>query len=1151
MRRLACLVFVVLALTALDAQQATKWRGRWGRVGPPGDVSAPRVTIVIPSLSPTFTVNTSTIVLSGTADSTSGAPIATVEWENQTTTATGSATVAGNGDWASESASGALTVGLDTFDSAATVALSSTNADTTGGAWTEAVNSISPSYFISRRSLDYIQPNSSNTTAVSPLMINLLTPSPAISGTNYDVSVKLVHDSAVGADDGAAIIFGYSDSSNYCAALIYGAAAATDAYLLKRVAGVLSVLDSDNITPAANDVIKVEVRGTSLALTQNGVSRLTATDGDCDNAVGVGVGFGAFRDVTTDDATTASKLDDFTVVDQDGASTAITLAVGANVIVVTACDAQGVPVCGTDTITVTYAETDATDPVPTITSPTTSATYATSTSALTVAGTCTDNTAPTSVTVSCPTCTPTTPSNTGTAAAFSFAFTAQTAGANVITVTCADAAANDATDVLTSTYTAADVTAPVVTITTNGGANLSTSNATDVIAGTCTDAVGCSEILPSCDVCSTGTVSGVGSWSFTGTWAVGANVVSVGARDEAGNLATPDTITVTYTPTPITITTTSLPNGRDDDPYPSTTLQSTGGTAPLTWTNNGAGTSLNDADAHCAGLVVSTAGVVSGTPTTAGTCDWTAKVTDNVAATDTQALSIVVVAAGAEGPHDYFTTLVARGDCWKAFSLRPLAGQTSPVTTCAQSRYASQLLRAGLGGYAQQGSSVPLTLTYCFTGSEPSGSCPAADTDPQKQDAAKLALPLWISYEGRTLASGIDASTTSIPLSSTVTLVTNGGIKIGNEIMRSTSNQTGTTVTVQRGAFGTTAASHSAGAAVSRNVNINYNQVFLPLVTDGTQDDSYLFIWDTYPTGSMIANNHGLTVFKTFHFNSSAGDDNWFRADYGFVPYSDDNVSGIFNPASDVGVVRGRRLFGMTFPPSTPEPPADDHEPMLPWGDNGGAAVVKPNVWGRWFVYIETQAEGDPANFTTVTTINSAIADTTTTTITIACAVVSFGPNCPPFRTAQVIAGGTPPNNWPGRSIKIDNEIMTVTSGTSSGDTTTLTVVRGAYGTTAATHLNGANVGVVHDFITLWYADENNNAVELLDRYPAHLDENGAASVRGELLRLRIEFSTSTDTILQQRINAGQQDLVVYLRNFAILKNPPADWSALRAKPVR
>jgi hypothetical protein len=1143
-KRIALLVVLLSAVVA--AQGQPKLRGRWGSRVTVGGGAAPRVTIASPSLASAFTVASASLTLGGTAESTSGAPITSVTWENTTTAASG--TAVGTTNWETAGQSSALTVGLDTFLSTAAVALAGTNADTVGGAWSEAVNTTAAEY-ISRRSVDYIQPNTSVTSQVSPVMINLLTPSPAITGTNYDVSVKLVHDSAVGADDGAAIIFGYSDSSNYCSVLLYGSAAATDAYLLKRAAGTLTVLDSDNITPAASDVIKIEVRGSGLTVTQNGVSVLTATDTFCDNAVGVGVGFGAFRDVTTDDATTASKLDDFTVVDQDGSNTALTLQEGANTIVVTATDALSN--VGTDTVVVTYELTDATDPIVTIQSPTSSPTYSTSTSALTVTGTCTDNTAPTATTVSCATCTPAAPSNTGTAASFSFAFTAQTAGANTITVTCADAAKNDATDVLTSTYTAADVTAPVVTITTNGGSNLSTSNASDTIAGTCTDAVGCTQILPTCDVCSAGAVSGLGAWSFTGTWAVGANIVSVGGRDEAGNLATPDTITVTYTPTPITITTTSMPNGRDDDAYPSTTLASTGGTAPLTWSNNGAGTSLNDGDAHCAGLVISSAGVVSGTPTTAGTCDWTAKVTDNVAATDTQALSIVVVAAGAEGPHDYFTDLIARGDCWKAFSLRPLAGQSTAVTTCAQSRYEKQLLRAGLGGYAQQGSSVPLTLTYCFTGSEPSGSCLTTDTNPQKQDAAKLVLPMWISYEGATLAAPIDDNDLTITLASPIGKVAGagGGLKIGNEILHVTgmADQSGTTIVVtQRGAFGTTAAAHSAGAAVSRLSNVNENQVFLPLGTTGSEDANYLFIWDTFPTDSLIANRHGLQVYKTFHFNSSAGDDNWFRADYGFIPYADDNVP-TFNPASDVGVVRGRRLFGLTYPPSTPEPPADDHEPMLPWGDNGGAAIVKPNVWGRWFVYIETQAEGDPANFTNVTTLNSAITSATQTQITIACDDALFGPNCPPFRTAQVIAGAS----WPGRSIKIGSEILTITSGTTSGDTTTLTVARGQYGTTAATHLNGADVGVVHDFITLWYADENNNAVELLDRYPAHLDENGAESVRGELLRLRIEFSTSTDTILQARINAGQQDLVVYLRNFAILKNPPADWSALRVKPVR
>jgi hypothetical protein len=493
--------------------------------------------------------------------------------------------------------------------------------------------------------------------------------------------------------------------------------------------------------------------------------------------------------------------------------------------------------------------------------------------------------------------------------------------------------------------------------------------------------------------------------------------------------------------------------------------------------------------------------------------------------------------------HAYFDAVTSRSDCWKAFALRPLAGQNAAMTDCAQSRLSTQLLGTALGGFAET-RSRPYTTTYCPTGTEP--NCTTADTHPQKQDAAKLVLPLWIDYEGVTLAASVNASATTVQLSAPMQIVAGAGIKVGSEIMvfPSGATHTSATPTVQRGAFGTAAASHASGAAVARNNNINYNQLYLPLNTDGTETAAYLFIWDTFYTDSWIANRHGLTVHKSFHFNSSAGDDNWFRADAGYIPYSpEDGVDGIFDPTSHVGVVRGRRLFSPVYPPS---PIEDLHEPMLPWGANGRAAIIKPNTWGRWFVYIETQAEGVAGNFANVTTTTASI-DPAATSIAIACPVASFGADCPMFLSAQTVGGAS----WPGRSLKINNEIMTVSAGTSSGDTATLTVVRGAYGTTPSSHAAGANVGVVHDYISLWYADETTEAVELLNRYPSHLDENSAtATVRGGLLRLRVEVSTSTDTIQAQRIASGQQDLVLYLRNFAFLKNPQS-WASLRVRPVR
>jgi hypothetical protein len=180
--------------------------------------------------------------------------------------------------------------------------------------------------------------------------------------------------------------------------------------------------------------------------------------------------------------------------------------------------------------------------------------------------------------------------------------------------------------------------------------------------------------------------------------------------------------------------------------------------------------------------------------------------------------------------------------------------------------------------------------------------------------------------------------------------------------------------------------------------------------------------------------------------------------------------------------------------------------------------------------------------------LDAAITDANATSISIVCPVALFGKNCPAFRSPASI-GGT---RWPGRSLRVGSEIMTITNGVSSRNTTTLQVVRGAYNTTRATHARGAAVQLVHDYITMWYADENAEPVEVYDRYPTHLDENDPdPRNRGGLLRLRIEFDSSLGQVPEKRIASGQQDMVMYTKNYVVLKNPPADWSPLRIKPVR
>jgi len=84
----------------------------------------------------------------------------------------------------------------------------------------------------------------------------------------------------------------------------------------------------------------------------------------------------------------------------------------------------------------------------------------------------------------------------------------------------------------------------------------------------------------------------------------------------------------------LTITTSSLPVDTVGIAY-SQTLAATGGTTPYTW-------SLQSGSLPAGLSLVASTGAITGTPTTAGTSNFTAKVTDNVAATATKALSIVI-----------------------------------------------------------------------------------------------------------------------------------------------------------------------------------------------------------------------------------------------------------------------------------------------------------------------------------------------------------------------------------------------------------------------------------------------------------------------------------------------------------------------------
>jgi hypothetical protein len=91
-------------------------------------------------------------------------------------------------------------------------------------------------------------------------------------------------------------------------------------------------------------------------------------------------------------------------------------------------------------------------------------------------------------------------------------------------------------------------------------------------------------------------------------------------------------------PTPLSVSTTSLPNGTQSQPY-NQSLAAAGGTAPFSWSVK--------SGLLPAGLTVSAAGQISGTPTTVGASNFTVQVTDSSipVQTATQGLSITIVAS--------------------------------------------------------------------------------------------------------------------------------------------------------------------------------------------------------------------------------------------------------------------------------------------------------------------------------------------------------------------------------------------------------------------------------------------------------------------------------------------------------------------------
>jgi hypothetical protein len=202
--------------------------------------------------------------------------------------------------------------------------------------------------------------------------------------------------------------------------------------------------------------------------------------------------------------------------------------------------------------------------------------------------------------------------------------TPTTAGTSSFTVKVSDFNANTTTQALSI------MIAPMLTITTKslpGGTVSSAYNQTLQASGGASPyswSISSGSLPPGLALSTAGVISGTLTTAGTANF-------TVKVTDANSNAVTQALSIVVVS---ITVTTTSLPGGTVSTAY-SQTLQVTGGTSPYTWTIS--------SGSLPAGLTLNTAGVISGTPTTAGTANFTVKVTDTNSNAATQTLSIVVV----------------------------------------------------------------------------------------------------------------------------------------------------------------------------------------------------------------------------------------------------------------------------------------------------------------------------------------------------------------------------------------------------------------------------------------------------------------------------------------------------------------------------
>lgn len=520
-----------------------------------GDVTPPTVSITTPTANPTLSVTSSPLSLGGTASDAVG--VTQVTWANNRG---GSGTASGTTSW---TISG---ITLQSGDNIVTV----TARDAAGNTSADSITVTYTPPDTTPPVVSFTSPTSNATTTVNTTPLN-------IGGTASD-AVGVTQVTWANDRGGSGTATGTTSWS-------------VTGVVLQTGQNVLTVTARDAAGNTSSDTLTVTYTPDTTAP----VVTITAPTSNATTTVQTSsINLGG----SSSDAVGVTQVT--WVNDRGGSGTAsgttswsvagVALQTGQNVLTVTARDAAGNT--GTDTLTVTY-NPDTTPPAVTITSPTSNTTITVQATPMSIGGTASDAVGVTQVTWA------NNRGGSGTASGttnWSATGIVLQSGQNILTVTARDAAGNTNTDTLTVTYNP-DVTAPAISFATpTSNSTFATSLATLNIGGNASDAVGVTQVTWSNNRGGTGTASGTTTWSAANiTLQSGDNILTVSARDAAGNIGT-DTLTVTYTPdTTAPVVTITGPTTNSTVTVTSTPLALSGtasdavGVTQVSWSNNRGG----------------------------------------------------------------------------------------------------------------------------------------------------------------------------------------------------------------------------------------------------------------------------------------------------------------------------------------------------------------------------------------------------------------------------------------------------------------------------------------------------------------------------------------------------------------------------------